>query len=53
MFKIQSKLTLSGDQQVNVELVNGLNVIEVQLNKGRRANGIMPRFISMIQQGKL
>jgi len=32
----------SGDQQVNVELASGLNVIEVKLGKGRRATKTMP-----------
>ena len=32
----------SGDQQVNVELQSGLNVIEIHLRKGRRAAKAMP-----------
>ncbi|MFT5470483.1 MAG: azurin/lysophospholipase L1-like esterase [Verrucomicrobiales bacterium] len=32
----------SGDQQVNVELTPGLNVIEILLMKGRRASKTMP-----------
>ncbi|NDH16767.1 MAG: hypothetical protein EBY48_06795, partial [Opitutae bacterium] len=42
VLKFSQNSLWSGDQQVNVELVNGLNVIEVQLNKGQRASGIMP-----------
>ena len=42
VLKFSQNSLWSGDQQVNVELINGLNVIEVQLNKGRRAGGIMP-----------
>lgn len=32
----------SGDQQVNVELTSGLNVLEIKLLKGRRAGRSMP-----------
>ena len=42
VLKFSQNSLWSGDQQVNVELTSGLNVIEIQLNKGRRASGIMP-----------
>ena len=53
VLKFSQNSLWSGDQQVNVELINGLNVIEVQLNKGRRAGGIMPPVYLYIDPGQV
>ena len=42
VLKFSQNSLWSGDQQVNVELAPGLNVLEVKLGKGRRSGGSMP-----------
>ncbi|MDF2378161.1 MAG: ThuA domain-containing protein [Verrucomicrobiales bacterium] len=42
ILKFSQNSLWSGDQQVNVELEPGLNVIEIKLGKGRRSGGSMP-----------
>lgn len=42
VLKFSQNSLWSGDQQVNIELAPGLNVIEVKLGTGRRASKTMP-----------